>query len=74
MTFSNEEKCPSCQGALGPWSVSVNHAGRSSYACSDACATALADGAPPASAKAEDYTTMAIGEDVLRKALLRGRG
>ena len=73
MTASNE-KCPSCQGPLGPWSVSMNHDGRSQTACSDACATALLDGHGASAATAEDYSTMAIGEDVLRKALLRARG
>jgi len=69
---SVEEKCPSCQGALGPYSVPVS--GRfGEMACSDACATALADGRRLSDAK-EDYSTMAIGEDVLRKALLRDRG
>jgi hypothetical protein len=73
MSYS-EEKCPSCQGPLGPWSVTANHDGRTETACSDACATAIGDGHRIADAKAEDYTTMAIGVDVLRKALLRNRG
>lgn len=69
MTLS-DEKCPSCEGQLGPWSVPVHHDGRTDTVCCDACATALSEGRRLA---VEDYTTMAIGVDVLRKALLRNR-
>jgi hypothetical protein len=66
-----DEKCPSCHGPLGPWSVNLAGGGS---ACSDACASAHSQGSSLDDAKAEDYSTMAIGVDVLRKALLRHRG
>lgn len=67
MNASAKVQCPSCQGPLGPWSVNVQVDGRSVTACSDKCA-GLASGS-----KAEDYRTMPIEVDVLRKALLRRR-
>ena len=68
MNASANAQCPSCQGPLGPWSVTVQVNGVPVTACSDKCAGRVGSGP-----SAEDYRTIPLEVDVLRKALLRRR-